>query len=179
MLYLCFASFCSYHFYCIVVIITEPKKVLQYFSLADHIRSIFNAYTTLMLRSVLFSYILIYLCVQSKTGDIQDSPSWKDSPILNRKWNLGIALNADGLSVFKSTAYSLWPIFIIFLNLPPGKRFLVNNVFCNCLFPGPNGPKNMDSLFAPLIKELQTLWKGKTYLLIFCSIFTYFYAFSL
>ena len=106
-------------------------------------------------------YFLTCVCIHKCAGDIQDSSSWKDAPFLNRQWNLGIALNADGLSMLKSTLYSLWPIFIIFLNLPPSKRFLVQNIFLSSLFPGPHGPTNMDSLFNPLIKELSTLWKGK------------------
>ena len=50
--------------------------------------------------------------------------------------------------------------FLVFLNLPPSIRYNVENLFMSTLFPGPNGPKNMDILFKPLVKELKKLYKG-------------------
>jgi hypothetical protein len=54
--------------------------------------------------------------------DIFDSPNWKDKPHLQSPGNMGFTLNADGMAMFKSADYSVWPIFLQNANLPPHLR---------------------------------------------------------
>lgn len=55
--------------------------------------------------------------------DIYDSPNWRQHVHLKTDdGNMGLILNADGMSMFKSAAYSIWPIFLMNANLPPELR---------------------------------------------------------
>jgi len=55
--------------------------------------------------------------------DIYDSPNWKKHPELEIPGNMGLILNADGMSVFKSGKYSTWPLYLMNANLPPALRY--------------------------------------------------------
>lgn len=62
------------------------------------------------------------------TADVQDATEWKDSDILHTKWNLGLAMSSDGMSLFTtSRKYKIWPVFVTILNLPPTIRFSIDN----------------------------------------------------
>lgn len=91
-------------------------------------------------------------------ADIQDAPSWKQCPLLRTKWNLGLSLNTDGMSVYKSSNYEVWPILVSILNLPPSMRYSVDNLLLSTVFPGPKPPKHFIVLFKPLMQELRTLY---------------------
>ena len=95
------------------------------------------------------------------TADVQDANFWKNSLILGTKWNLGLACNADGMSIFgNSVNYSIWPIFVTILNFPPKIRFKSENIFLCALYPGPKAPIDMNVFFKPFILELKKLYKG-------------------
>jgi hypothetical protein len=53
--------------------------------------------------------------------DLYDGRNWKQHQQLKEPGNMGLILNADGMSIFK-TGYSLWPILLMNANLPPELR---------------------------------------------------------
>lgn len=140
-------------------IYSEPHRIMYYMSLIDCLRQLFA------MRPDLVKF-LEYPQTRSlpeagKIADIQDAGAWKASQILQTKWNLGLALNADGMAIFgKTVNYSVWPIFISILNFPPSIRVKLENLILCGLYPGPQAPKSMNMFFKPLIKELRTLYKG-------------------
>lgn len=94
---------------------------------------------------------------------MQDAKNWKNSHLLRRRWNLGLAVSSDGLDVYKKRSYDLWPVFLTFLNYPPHMRHKMENIFLCALFPGPSGPTDMNVLFAPLVEELIELYGGNKF----------------
>jgi hypothetical protein len=54
--------------------------------------------------------------------DIYDTPNWKKHNCLSVPGNMGFVLNADGMSIFKTEGSSLWPIWLMNVNLPPQQR---------------------------------------------------------
>lgn len=60
-------------------------------------------------------------------GDVYDTPNWKKHQCLSTPGNMGLALNADGMSVFKSGNSSVWPLYLMNMNLSPAKRYLNRN----------------------------------------------------
>ena len=54
--------------------------------------------------------------------DIYDSPNWKKHKELESPGNMGMVLNADGMSVFQVGNYSTWPLYLMNANLPPHLR---------------------------------------------------------
>jgi hypothetical protein len=62
--------------------------------------------------------------------DIYDFHNWKKHQQLETPGNMGLCLNADGVSVFKSSKYSLWPLLLQVANLPPKLRYLCSHNSC-------------------------------------------------
>lgn len=75
--------------------------------------------------------------------------------------DLGFVLTTDGVQIFKTRSrFSIWPIVLQCLNLPPTIRAKRQNMLCTGFIPGPKGPKNLDSFLYPLIKEMEALQVG-------------------
>ena len=69
----------------------------------------------------------------------------------------------DGFNPFSSfrTTYSMWPVLVMPLNLPPWECVNLANCFMSLLIPGPKSPgKDFDVFLEPLIEELLQLWSG-------------------
>nr|XP_054775430.1 uncharacterized protein LOC129283847 [Lytechinus pictus] len=64
---------------------------------------------------------------RDNTEDIYDGSVYKtmmeDGQPLSNKHNFSYCFNSDGLPVFKSSKFSIWPIFIMINELPPRLRF--------------------------------------------------------
>ena len=100
---------------------------------------------------------------------VPDSKAWKhidamypDFRSLERNIRLGMA--QDGVNPFstQSLSHSTWPVVILNYNLPPWlvtKRFFF---MLALLIPGKESvtSENIDVYLAPLIEELQELWRG-------------------
>jgi hypothetical protein len=77
--------------------------------------------------------------------------------------NLRLSLATDGFNPFgnMSTQYSMWPVLVTPLNLPPWEVVNPANCFMTLLIPGPSSPgKDFDLFLEPLIEELLALWSG-------------------
>ena len=99
--------------------------------------------------------------------DIYDGKIWKefvtinDEPFLSGETTYGLMLNVDWFKPFKRTQYKVGAIYLVVLNFPRSERFLRGNLILVGIIPGPNEPKHvMNTYLAPMIKDLQDLWKG-------------------
>ncbi|KAH8152606.1 uncharacterized protein LAJ45_03447 [Morchella importuna] len=75
--------------------------------------------------------------------------------------DIGFLLSTDGVKVFKSRrSFSIWPLLLVNLNLPPAVRFKKRNMLLLGFIPGPNNPKDIESFLFPLIQEFLLLERG-------------------
>ena len=77
--------------------------------------------------------------------------------------NLRLAIITDGFNPFGnfSSTYSMWPILVTPLNLPPWECVNPSNCFMSLLILSPTSlGKDFDLFLEPLIDELLELWKG-------------------
>ena len=56
--------------------------------------------------------------------------------------NLALVVSTDGVPLFKSSSTSLWPVYLVILNLPPGIRMNAENVLVAGLWYGKKPPMN-------------------------------------
>ena len=142
-----------------------PKKRFKYIPLAPRIQRFFqNAHTSQLLQS----HSLIP--ATSNVCDIQQTQTWK-------KWysqhgifsgdarGLALALCLDGTNPYsqEKNAYSMWPMLVSFLNLPPALRRVAGFLQLVGIIPGKNEPKNTDPYLKVLIDELQELHGMRIY----------------
>ena len=74
----------------------------------------------------------------------------------NSKNNLALSLNTDGVPLYKSSSWSLWPVFLSILNLPASIRLKAENVLLTGLWYGPSKPP-MKLLLYPILASLREL----------------------
>jgi hypothetical protein len=74
-------------------------------------------------------------------------------------WEIVLRLCSDGKSMF-SSRYSIWPVFLCIMNLPPTLRYQIANLILVDCYPGPEAPKSFRSFLAPLLSEIRILMKG-------------------
>ena len=135
-------------------------KDLSYFihiSISDQIRSLFvqkTFYDNLLHR---------FTRVKANQGgyeDIYDGSLYKDlmSPngILSSQNNISLTWNIDGLPVFSSSKFSLWPCYLVVNELPYRLRLLKENIIIGGLWFGEEKP-NMHVYLKPIIGELAML----------------------
>jgi len=73
--------------------------------------------------------------------------------------NLALSLSTDGVPLYKSSAVSLWPVYLVILNLPARIRMKAENVLLCGLWVGTTKPM-VDLLLTPItkfVKKLSTL----------------------
>ncbi|KAL3648215.1 hypothetical protein CASFOL_007639 [Castilleja foliolosa] len=95
-----------------------------------------------------------------------DSAAWKDFDIDFPRFaaeprNVRLALATDGFNPFgdMSTSYSMWPVILAPLNLPPWDCMKDRFLFLCLLIPGKNSPgKDIDVYLCPLVDELKELF---------------------
>lgn len=68
----------------------------------------------------------------------------------------GIIFNTDGISPFKSSLLTVWPVLIALTNLPPSIRMNKDNIITVAVWAGQSKP-NMHALFEPLKDLLDSL----------------------
>ena len=98
---------------------------------------------------------------------MQDSPAfehidslWPDFAKESRNLKMGVAL--DGVNPFsmKSSKWSTWPVIVINYNLPPYLSIKKEHLMLSLLIPRKRQVKDLNVYLAPLIDDLQDLWRG-------------------
>ena len=56
--------------------------------------------------------------------DIYDGEGW--ARVLDQKEGLSLTCNTDGVSIFRSSKYEIWPIWLVVNELPPQLRYIDN-----------------------------------------------------
>ena len=142
-----------------------PHKVLRHFPLIPRLKRMFATKRT---AEETQWHEMRRTPVENEMSHPADGKAWKD---FNFKYptfaddprNLRLALATDGFNPFGNlnTQYSMWPVLLTPLNLPPWECVNPANCFMSLLIPGPSSPgKDFDLFLEPLIEELLELWKG-------------------
>lgn len=88
--------------------------------------------------------------------DLQD-----EQGILKNDTDIAFQFSTDGVKIFKTRSdFSVWPLLLINLNLPPKQRLELNNMMLVGVIPGPKNPENIDSFLEPLVQEFESLGEG-------------------
>lgn len=82
----------------------------------------------------------------------------KSGEILDRTNSITLALFTDGVSLFKSTITSYWPLHLVIYELPPKQRFLRKNMILWGLWQGIGKPR-MNTFFFPFVQEMKKLYE--------------------
>ncbi len=76
--------------------------------------------------------------------DVWDGSIWKSlsdrGRYLSNRHNLALSLSTDGVPLFKSSSVSIWPVYLVILNLAAGIRMNAENVILCGLWVGPSKP---------------------------------------
>ena len=93
--------------------------------------------------------------------DIYDGLVYKEAEksFLEFCLNITFTWNADGIQVFKSNSYSLWPFYLVVNELPPEMRFLSENLIIAGLWGSIEKPYPNVYLL-PIYQELEVLKEG-------------------
>ncbi|KAE8741261.1 hypothetical protein FOCC_FOCC013216 [Frankliniella occidentalis] len=92
--------------------------------------------------------------------DIFDGEVYKgaEARMMNEN-GITFTLNTDGVQIFKSNSYSLWPIYLVINELPPEKRFLSENLIIVGLWGSLQKP-HPNLYVLPIYNELAPLKTG-------------------
>ena len=94
-------------------------------------------------------------------GDIYDGALYRkhwESGFLKDYRNISFVYNTDGAPIFKSSKYSLWPLFLAINELPYSQRFSRNNMLLAGVWFGPDKPYMLTFLkpFHTVFHQLET-----------------------
>jgi len=94
-------------------------------------------------------------------GDIYDGALYRqhwDSGFLKDYRNISFIYNTDGVPIFKSSKYSLWPLFLAINELPYSERFRRDNMLLAGVWFGPDKPSMLTFLkpFHTIFHQLET-----------------------
>jgi hypothetical protein len=67
------------------------------------------------------------------------------------KREMALGLSTNGYAPFERRAKTAWPLLVFNYNLPPEIRFLIENLLCVRVIPGPKKPHDFDSFVWPLM----------------------------
>ena len=110
-------------------------------SIADQLKAFFNRkgfFNDLMYRFNRKKFNL------ENIEDIYDGLNYQkyftDGGFLAKKQNISFIWNTDGIPVFKSSKFSIWPLYLAINELPPQKRWCSNNLILAGLWFGNQKP---------------------------------------
>lgn len=136
-----------------------PRKRFKYIPLGPRIR---NYYSNARISTLLQSHS--NHTTSNIVHDIQQSTAWKKWYSRNGVFQgdprgLALALCLDGTNPFskEKNVYSMWPITVSFLNLPPIFRRLAGFLHLLGIVPGKSEPKRIDPYLDVFVDELQEL----------------------
>ena len=136
-----------------------PRKRFKYMSVVTRLHRYFsNSHTSELLQNH-------WQCSGEHSNEIvtsiHQSPAWHEwySPsgvFKGEHRSISFALCTDGLNPFshEKTQYSMWPIFLVPLNMPHSIRMKTGSMFLTGIIPGPKEPKNMDPYIDVLVDDI-------------------------
>jgi hypothetical protein len=83
-------------------------------------------------------------------------PLCKPGRYFSDQCNLALALSTDGVPLYKSSPISIWPVYLVILNLPAQVRMNAQNIILCGVWVGPTKPL-MNLLLDPICECLQQL----------------------
>ena len=83
-------------------------------------------------------------------------PLCAPSRFFSDKHHMALCLSTDGVPLYKSSTVSIWPVYLVILNLPPSIRMNSENTILCGLWIGPSKP-DMNILLSPISKYLRQL----------------------
>ena len=105
-------------------------------------------------------YQICFILLTKSAHNLYDGLLYKQhmtaNGILACKNNTSLTWNVDGLPLFKSSKYSLWPVYLIVNELPFKLHKLRENIIIAGLWFGENKP-NMNIFLKPIMTELLAL----------------------
>lgn len=105
---------------------------------------------------------LCYINKKNTMSDVIDGDFFHSVRAHNLGEMLTLTLNADGVQPNKGSPTTIWPILLVINEIPPDKRFRIENIILGGFWPGPSKPSRdqMKLLLRPLIDELVQLEHG-------------------
>ena len=139
-----------------------PQKTMRYFPLKPRLQRMFMCHKT----AESFRWHAEGRVDDGVIRCPADSKAWKyfdakNIPFAKEIHNLRFCLSSDGFQPYKTmrTSHSIWPVFLVPLNLPPWMCIKQENVMLSMLIPGPDGPGDaIDIYLQPLVEEFTELW---------------------
>lgn len=99
---------------------------------------------------------------EANLEDIYDGAIYKNeikNGFLSNKSNISFTWNTDGVPLFKSSKFSIWPLYLVINELPYEERFKKENVIIAGIWFGPEKPNA--NLFISVFRDcLKKLYKG-------------------
>lgn len=138
-----------------------PRKQFKYISVATTLRRLFGNSS---MSKLLQDHV-------SKTGNnivssIHQSKGWKawyssEGVFKGDHRGLAFAICTDGLNPYahEKTTYSMWPIFLVPLNLPHHVRMKVGSMLLTGIIPGPKEPNDLDPYMDIVVDDIMDLSK--------------------
>ena len=126
-------------------------------SIADQLKAFFNRkgfYNDLMYRFNRTKFN------KANIEDIYDGVNYQkhfiNKGFLSKKQNISFIWNTDGIPIFKSSKFTIWPLYLAINELPPQKRWCSNNIILAGLWFGSEKPNMLVFLksFADAISNL-------------------------
>ena len=100
-------------------------------------------------------------CRNDDVGDIYDGALYRkhwESGFLKDHRNISFIYNTDGVPIFKSSKFSLWPLYVAINELPYSQRFRRDNMLLAGVWFGPDKPFMLSFLkpFHSIFHQLET-----------------------
>ena len=105
---------------------------------------------------------LLYDNKSTALKDIRDGYLFRSIRRTNANRILTLTLNIDGVQPSRNAQSTIWPILLVINELPPHRRFALENIILGGVWSAKSKPSREDvkSLLRPLIDELLELEKG-------------------
>ena len=131
----------------------------------NRIQSFYSFSITEQLQHILLNNRKLDLCYNNRKtsmSDIRDSAFFQSVRAHNPGEILTLTPNIDGVQPNKGSSTTIWPILLAINEIPPDKRFKLENIVLGGFWPGPAKPSRDESklLLRPLIDELAELEHG-------------------
>ncbi|KAK3919956.1 Recombination protein RecR, partial [Frankliniella fusca] len=137
---------------------TGPNRSVQYFISCPIIPQLQRLYQRKgFLEELQYRFKRLKLSADNYE-DVYDSELYKQqvaSGVLANPHNISMTWNVDGLEIYESNTYQIWPLYLVINELPPNKRYLSENLILagmSCGFSKPHPDVYMKSIYSDFKK---------------------------